>query len=125
MILYFLSPQIYLKFQLRYGSFRARESTPTSEENGDLFGCRRSQRPGNRNAQRTVGVQRTGALSDGARHQMGRRGEICLDKMNALMQNTFQVVENAPYETSVEFLDKYNCDFCVHGSLSNFIIRNI
>lgn len=27
----------------------------------------------------------------------------------------FQVVEGAPYVTTVETLDKYNCDFCVHG----------
>ncbi|KAJ1651497.1 choline phosphate cytidylyltransferase [Dispira simplex] len=25
------------------------------------------------------------------------------------------VVPNAPYTTTVEYLDKYNCDFCVHG----------
>lgn len=27
-----------------------------------------------------------------------------------------EVVENAPYITNLETLDKYNCDFCVHGS---------
>ncbi|KAI9348776.1 hypothetical protein DFJ73DRAFT_834867 [Zopfochytrium polystomum] len=26
-----------------------------------------------------------------------------------------EVVPNAPYVTTVEYLDKYNCDFCVHG----------
>ena len=26
-----------------------------------------------------------------------------------------QVVENAPYVTSLETLEKYNCAFCVHG----------
>ncbi|CCD73432.1 ethanolamine-phosphate cytidylyltransferase [Caenorhabditis elegans] len=26
-----------------------------------------------------------------------------------------EVVENAPYATTVETLDKYDCDFCVHG----------
>lgn len=26
-----------------------------------------------------------------------------------------EVVENAPYTTSLEFMDKYQCDFCVHG----------
>lgn len=26
-----------------------------------------------------------------------------------------QVIENAPYVTTLETLDKYNCDFCVHG----------
>jgi len=26
-----------------------------------------------------------------------------------------EVVENAPYTTQLEFLDKYNCDFCAHG----------
>jgi len=27
-----------------------------------------------------------------------------------------EVIENAPYITSLETLDKYDCDFCVHGS---------
>lgn len=26
-----------------------------------------------------------------------------------------EVVPNAPYLTSLEWMDKYNCDFCVHG----------
>jgi ethanolamine-phosphate cytidylyltransferase len=26
-----------------------------------------------------------------------------------------EVVENAPYTTSLEVMDQYNCDFCVHG----------
>jgi len=26
-----------------------------------------------------------------------------------------EVVENAPYVTTIETLDKYNCDFCAHG----------
>ena len=26
-----------------------------------------------------------------------------------------QVVENAPYVTTIETLDEYNIDFCVHG----------
>lgn len=26
-----------------------------------------------------------------------------------------EVVEDAPYVTSLEYLDKYNADFCVHG----------
>ena len=26
-----------------------------------------------------------------------------------------EVVENAPYVTTLETLDKYNCEFCVHG----------
>ena len=26
-----------------------------------------------------------------------------------------EVVEAAPYVTTVETLDKYDCDFCVHG----------
>lgn len=26
-----------------------------------------------------------------------------------------EVVEDAPYVTTLETLDKYNCDFCVHG----------
>ena len=28
-----------------------------------------------------------------------------------------QVVENAPYVTTLETLDTYNCDFCVHGGM--------
>lgn len=26
-----------------------------------------------------------------------------------------EVVEGAPYVTTLQTLDKYNCDFCVHG----------
>lgn len=26
-----------------------------------------------------------------------------------------EVVEDAPYVTTIETLDKHNCDFCVHG----------
>lgn len=26
-----------------------------------------------------------------------------------------EVVEDAPYITSLETLDEYNCDYCVHG----------
>ena len=26
-----------------------------------------------------------------------------------------EVIENAPYVTTIETLDKYNCDFCAHG----------
>lgn len=26
-----------------------------------------------------------------------------------------EVVENAPYLTSIEFMDQYNCEYCVHG----------
>lgn len=26
-----------------------------------------------------------------------------------------EVVEDAPYVTTLETLDKYGCDFCVHG----------
>lgn len=29
-----------------------------------------------------------------------------------------EVVEAAPYVTTIETLDKYNCDFCVHGGTS-------
>ena len=29
-----------------------------------------------------------------------------------------EVVENAPYVTTVETLDKYQCDFCIHGGRS-------
>lgn len=33
-----------------------------------------------------------------------------------------EIVEGAPYVTTLETLDKYNCDFCVHGgkSLKNY-----
>lgn len=27
----------------------------------------------------------------------------------------FQVVEGVPYVTSLEILEKYNCDVCAHG----------
>lgn len=26
-----------------------------------------------------------------------------------------EIVEGAPYVTTLETLDQYNCDFCVHG----------
>lgn len=26
-----------------------------------------------------------------------------------------EIVEDAPYVTTLETLDKYDCDFCVHG----------
>lgn len=29
-----------------------------------------------------------------------------------------EVVEGAPYVTTLGTLDKYNCDFCVHGGIS-------
>lgn len=29
-----------------------------------------------------------------------------------------EVVEAAPYVTTIETLDKYDCDFCVHGGKS-------
>lgn len=29
-----------------------------------------------------------------------------------------EVVEGAPYVTTLETLDKFNCDFCVHGGES-------
>lgn len=28
-----------------------------------------------------------------------------------------EVVEGAPYVSTLETLDKYNCDFCVHGGI--------
>lgn len=34
-----------------------------------------------------------------------------------------EVVEGAPYLTTVETLEKYNCDFCVHGSKSYNILK--
>lgn len=30
-----------------------------------------------------------------------------------------EVIEGAPYETSLETLDKYDCDFSVHGGEFN------
>lgn len=30
-----------------------------------------------------------------------------------------EVVEDAPYVTTLETLDKYGCDFCVHGGESD------
>jgi ethanolamine-phosphate cytidylyltransferase len=35
-----------------------------------------------------------------------------------------EVVENAPYATTVETLDKYKCDFCVHGSESISFLKD-
>lgn len=31
-----------------------------------------------------------------------------------------EVIEGAPYVTALETLDKYNCDFCVHGGMDIF-----
>lgn len=31
-----------------------------------------------------------------------------------------EIVEGAPYVTTLETLDKYNCDFCVHGGELGF-----
>lgn len=31
-----------------------------------------------------------------------------------------EIVEGAPYVTTLETLDKYNCDFCVHGGELSF-----
>lgn len=28
-----------------------------------------------------------------------------------------EVIEGAPYVTTLETLDKYNCDYCVHGGM--------
>lgn len=28
-----------------------------------------------------------------------------------------EVIENAPYVTTLDTLDEYNCDFCVHGGM--------
>ncbi|VDM21106.1 unnamed protein product [Wuchereria bancrofti] len=33
-----------------------------------------------------------------------------------------EVVEGAPYVTTVETLDKYNCDFCVHGGKHHVVV---
>ena len=29
--------------------------------------------------------------------------------------NCYQVIENAPYVTTIETLNEHDCDFCVHG----------
>lgn len=31
-----------------------------------------------------------------------------------------EVVEGAPYVSTLETLDKYDCDFCVHGGKNDF-----
>ena len=36
--------------------------------------------------------------------------------------SSVQVVEAVPYITTIETLDKYNCDFCAHGG-NVYIIR--
>lgn len=33
------------------------------------------------------------------------------------------IVEGAPYVTTLETLDKYNCDFCVHGGKDYFHLQ--
>lgn len=33
-----------------------------------------------------------------------------------------EVVEGAPYVTTLGTLDKYNCDFCVHGGTSSSLM---
>lgn len=35
-----------------------------------------------------------------------------------------EVVEDAPYVTILETLDKYDCDFCVHGGECSRILIN-
>jgi len=37
-----------------------------------------------------------------------------------------EVVRGAPYVTTLETLDKYNCDFCVHGNSTviNFVVKS-
>lgn len=36
-----------------------------------------------------------------------------------------EVVEGAPYVSTLETLDRYNCDFCVHGGKNDFVIQFI
>lgn len=36
-----------------------------------------------------------------------------------------EIVEGASYVTNVETLDKYGCDFCVHGGKIDFLILKI
>lgn len=36
-----------------------------------------------------------------------------------------QVVEGAPYVTTLETLDKYQCDFCVHGGMFSLSITSM
>lgn len=36
-----------------------------------------------------------------------------------------EVVEGAPYVTTLETLDKYNCDFCVHGGIRRYSARSL
>ncbi|PAV77246.1 hypothetical protein WR25_17907 [Diploscapter pachys] len=44
---------------------------------------------------------------------MGRRG-LQISKFSNYQTN-FQVVRGAPYVTTIATLDKYNCEFCIHG----------
>lgn len=40
--------------------------------------------------------------------------------------SVIQVIEAAPYVTTIETLDKYNCDFCVHGGIMfNTVTSNL
>lgn len=36
-----------------------------------------------------------------------------------------EIVEGAPYVTTLETLDEYNCDFCVHGGEAAFVLTRI
>lgn len=39
----------------------------------------------------------------------------CRYKMVRAIKWVDEVIEGAPYVTTIETLDKYNCNFCVHG----------
>lgn len=40
-------------------------------------------------------------------------------KMVCAIKWVDDIVEGAPYVTTLETLDKYNCDFCVHGGIAH------
>lgn len=43
-------------------------------------------------------------------------------KMVSAIKWVDQVVEGAPYVTTLDTLDKYQCDFCVHGGMYKSLI---
>lgn len=48
------------------------------------------------------------------------RYQIYRYKMVSGIKWVDEVVEGAPYVTTLETLDAYGCDFCVHGGNLNF-----
>ncbi|KAJ8958172.1 hypothetical protein NQ318_006111 [Aromia moschata] len=90
-------PYPYLSF-LRHGAFRSRELPQTGEGAGRLPDRGRAHRRGDNQTQGPP------VFTEEERYKMVR-GIKWVD----------EVVEGAPYVTTLETLDRYDCDFCVHG----------